>query len=50
MRLETYRMFCINAAVMVPKTVSVSPIVTTGGQCFLLWEQHLVLDREGLMC
>lgn len=21
---------------------------TTGGQCFLLWEQHLVLDGEGM--
>lgn len=24
----------------------VSPMKTTGGQCFLLWEQHLVLDGK----
>lgn len=37
-------MFSINAAVMVPEAVSIFPMEPTGGQCFLLREQHLVLD------
>lgn len=39
-------MFYINAAVMVPETISISPVKSTGGQYFLLWEQHQISDGE----
>ena len=39
-------MFYINTAVMVPETISISPVKTTGGQCFLLWDLHQVSDGE----
>lgn len=45
MRLDKYTMFHVNAAIMVPETISISSLKTTGGQCFLLWEQHLVSHR-----
>lgn len=47
MRLALHTMFSLSAAIMVPETISISPVKTTGGQCFLLWEQHLVSDGRG---